>query len=140
MDTEILAAARRYRERNRVGLSVDCQPCKDKMLSAMKQEPCPERPHKLFVCPAHKLIVSPRICKTCKRDTSFARVLFATYVSNRAGREKPCRWAGKPVGVEQVSCCNGEYMTGVQVYACAIHKKVSDPDCFVCKDYQVLEA
>ena len=99
---------------------------------------CPENPTALHICPVHKLIVSPRICKACKRFPAFRDTFFAEYIRNRAGREQPCRWAGKPTGVEQVEH-DGGYTTSVNLFACALHKKIYAVDCHVCKDYQPQE-
>ena len=141
VDKEIQAAAALYEKRNPKRKDLrGCGECKKKLAKAMKPMPCPERPRKLFVCPRCKLIVSPRICKMCKRDKSFARLFFSEYVSNRAARDKPCKWASGQAGVEQVKCCDGEHTTDIRAYDCDLHKKVFDPDCHVCKDYQPKEA
>ena len=136
MDADIKAAAESFQQRNPGRADKrGCPDCKKKMLARMKADSCPDNPTALHVCPAHKLIVSPRICKQCKRFPAFRDSLSADYIRNRAMRGKPCKWAGEPVSVEQVKH-DGGYTTDISLYACALHRKVYAIDCHVCKDYQ----
>jgi len=127
MDREIQSAARVFEQRrgfsrSRNGIEHNAR--------------CPDEPNPLFICPRYKLVVSADICRRCKRDAEFKQSLFANYIRNRAAREQRCRWAGEPTGTETVNCCCGQYDVQITHYMCALHNAVTDPDCWLCDDYQ----
>lgn len=129
MDPEILTAAAAFEQRN------GPRPIPQARPDTKSSTECPKNPKRLHVCPRYKLIVSPRICRRCKRDAGFKQSLFADYIRHRAGREGPCQWAGAVIETEQVPCCNGQHAASIKHHQCSIHKHVTEPDCWVCKDY-----
>ena len=102
---------------------------------------CPKPVDNVLPCPRYKLVVSAAICERCKSDPEFKQSLFAAYVRNRAARALPCRHQSERIAVKHVKCCGGQKTANVGEYKCAWRAgRVTDPDCWLCADYQPKEA
>jgi len=127
MDRDIQSAARVFERRSGLSRRID---------GTHPNTGCPGEPDPLLICPRYKLVVSADICRRCKVQPEFKQSLFASYIRNQAAREKPCRWAGEPTGTDTVKCCGGRYDAHIAHYIYTLHNAVTDPDCWVCADYE----
>lgn len=111
----------------------NCQPCKQKMLAAMKAQAtiqpglivrpkpaseCPDHPAPLARCVKRLVMVSAEICSRCKADAKFRDTWLPAYVAHRAEREAPCRF------LTELTCS-------------VTSARVTQPDCWLCDRYSI---